>query len=229
MVQNCQIKDCFQNWFLGARFAESLYSVLLFVISLIFFKINLLLCWVSVAVVWASSGCGKQRLLSSCGVQASHHGGFSHCRAQAPGHKGFSSCDSWAPEHCSVIVAHGSVAPQNVGSSRTKDQTHVPCITGRILNHQITSEVQYIPSYKNKLVLIADRAANTYNKATVTSKNDWSDGGPVHPVCSSPYFKNVDLNLWHWFHSCFWLVRWFLWVSNAYDFFLVMPMLMVKL
>ena len=143
---------------------------------------------------------------------------------------GSSSRDSWAPEHCSVIVAHGSVAPQNVESSRTKDQIHVPCITGRILNHRTTWEVQYIPSYKNKLVLIADRAANTYNKATMTSENDQSDGGPVHPVCSSPYFKNVDLNLWHWFHSCFWLVRSFLWASNAYAFFffLVMPMLMVR-
>ena len=180
--------------------------------------------------VWASSSCGKQRLLSSRDVQASHCSGFSYCRARAPGRKGSSSCDVWALGRSSVTVAHGSVTPQNVGSSWTKDQTNVPCTTGRILNHRATWEVQYIPSYKNKLVLTADRAANTHNKATVTSENDWSDGGPVHPVCSSPYFRNVDLNLWHWFRSCFWLVRWFLWDSNAYDFFFkVMHMLMVNL
>ena len=38
--------------------------------------------------VWAFSSCGQQRLLSSCGVQASHYGGFSCCRAQALGRMG---------------------------------------------------------------------------------------------------------------------------------------------
>ena len=50
----------------------------------------------------------EQQLLSSCGAQASHCGGFSCCRAQALGHMGFSSyifralesrlnsCGSWA-------------------------------------------------------------------------------------------------------------------------------------
>ena len=33
---------------------------------------------------------------SSCGMQASHCGGFSCCRAQALGHVGFSNCDTWA-------------------------------------------------------------------------------------------------------------------------------------
>ena len=44
-------------------------------------------------------GCGNQGRLSSCGVQASHCGGFSCCRAWAPGHLGFSPCGSQALEH----------------------------------------------------------------------------------------------------------------------------------
>ena len=40
----------------------------------------------------------------------------------------------------SVVVEHGLVTPQHVGSSRTRDQTHVPCIGRRILNHCATRE-----------------------------------------------------------------------------------------
>ena len=36
--------------------------------------------------------CGKQGLLSSCGEQPSHCGGFSCCRAQTLEYMGFSSC-----------------------------------------------------------------------------------------------------------------------------------------
>ena len=35
---------------------------------------------------WCFSSCGEQGLLSTCGVQASHWGGFSYCRAQALEH-----------------------------------------------------------------------------------------------------------------------------------------------
>ena len=38
------------------------------------------------------SSYSKQGLLSNCGVQASHSGGFSCCRAESLGHVGFSSC-----------------------------------------------------------------------------------------------------------------------------------------
>ena len=60
------------------------------------------------------SGCGKQRVLSSCGEQASHCGGFSYCGAQALGTRtslvtaqGLSSCGSWALENRLSSVAHG--------------------------------------------------------------------------------------------------------------------------
>ena len=48
----------------------------------------------------------------------------------------------------SVVVAHGLscstglVAPRHVRSSRIRDQTHVPCVGRRILNHCTTREVQ---------------------------------------------------------------------------------------
>ena len=41
------------------------------------------------------SSCGQQRLISSCGVQASQCFGFSCCRALALEHM-LSSCDTWA-------------------------------------------------------------------------------------------------------------------------------------
>ena len=43
---------------------------------------------------WAFSSFGEQELLSSCGAQASHCGGFSCCRA-------------WPLGRASVVVAHG--------------------------------------------------------------------------------------------------------------------------
>ena len=43
----------------------------------------------------------------SCGMQASHCGGFSCCRAQSLGFVGFSSCGSWALEYWLVVVVHG--------------------------------------------------------------------------------------------------------------------------
>ena len=47
-------------------------------------KIYFCLCWVF-AVHWAFSSCGKQRLVSSYDVWASHHGGFLCCGAWALG------------------------------------------------------------------------------------------------------------------------------------------------
>ena len=43
--------------------------------------------------------CGEHRLLCSCGVWASHRGGFFCCRAWALEHLGFSSWGLWALEH----------------------------------------------------------------------------------------------------------------------------------
>ena len=80
----------------------------------------------------AFSSCSEQGLLSSCGVRASHCGGFSCCRAQALGHICFSSCSK------------GSVALLHVGSSQTRDWTCAPCIGKWTLNHWTTRDVYRI-------------------------------------------------------------------------------------
>ena len=56
---------------------------------------------------------------------------------------GFSCCRAWALEwEASAVVAHGlSFSVWPVGSSRTRDQTLVPCVGRQILNHWITREV----------------------------------------------------------------------------------------
>ena len=53
------------------------------------------------------SSCRKQGLLSSCGAQASHCGGFYCCRAQALGHAGFSCAVHGFWSTGSMVVAHG--------------------------------------------------------------------------------------------------------------------------
>ena len=55
----------------------------------------------------------------------------SFARAQALG--------AWA----SVVLVMGLVAPQHVGSSWTRDQTHVSCIGRQILIDYTTREVRY--------------------------------------------------------------------------------------
>ena len=60
-----------------------------------------------------------------CGAQASLCVSFSCSRAQAPG----------APAQASVVVARGLiVASQHVGSSWTRDRTHVSGMAGRFLS-----------------------------------------------------------------------------------------------
>ena len=68
----------------------------------------------------------------------SRHAGFRSCGAWALRCVGFSSCSTRAQ----WLWRTGFVAPQHVGSSWTRDRTHVPCIGRRILNHWATREVQ---------------------------------------------------------------------------------------
>ena len=92
--------------------------------NMAFFKKNIYfcLCWVF-AVHWAFSSCGKQRLVSSYDVWASHHGGFLCCGAWALG------CRlQW-------LWSMGLVALWHVESSWTWDWTLVPCIGRQILNN----------------------------------------------------------------------------------------------
>ena len=62
---------------------------------------------------------------------------------------GFSSCGTWAQQlwlpgsraQAQQLWHTGLVAPQHVGSSRTRAQTRVPCIGRQILSHCTTREV----------------------------------------------------------------------------------------
>ena len=81
-----------------------------------------------------------------CGAWASHCGGFSCCGAWALGWAGFSSCGTLAQQlwltgsrvQAQQLWRTRSVALQHVGSSRTRDQTRVPCIGRWILKHCAT-------------------------------------------------------------------------------------------
>jgi len=76
----------------------------------------------------AFSSCGKWGLLSRCGTRVSHCSGFSCCRIQVQGHVG-------------SVWNTGLVALRHMGSSRSRDQTCVPCIGRWIVNHWTTKEV----------------------------------------------------------------------------------------
>ena len=76
--------------------------------------------------VWTFSCCREQGLLSRCGARASKSSGFSCCRSQA----------QW-------LWHRGLVAPQHVGSSQTRAQTSVPCISGWILIHCATRKAPF--------------------------------------------------------------------------------------
>ena len=62
---------------------------------------------------------------------------------------GFSSCGTWAQQlwlvgsraQAQQLWCTGLAAPRHVGSSWTRDQTRVPCVSRRILNHCTTREV----------------------------------------------------------------------------------------
>ena len=106
----------------------------------------------------AFSSCGELGLLSSCPPQASHCGGVSCCGAQVLGTRasvvslvlglrdlecaGFSSCGSQGLERRLSLQLSGLVAPLQVESFWTRDQTQVPCIGRWILIHCTTRKVQ---------------------------------------------------------------------------------------
>ena len=83
-----------------------------------------------------------------CGAWAFHSGGFSCSWARALGCLGFSSsvhglssCGSQALEHrLNSWWRMDLVVPQHVGSSQSRDHTHVSCIGSRILYHWATNE-----------------------------------------------------------------------------------------
>ena len=78
----------------------------------------------------------QARRLSSCGT-----------RGSVVVARGLSGCGARAQQ----LWCTGSVAPQHVGSSRTRARTCVPCIGRRILNHCATRGVPSHITFKEKL------------------------------------------------------------------------------
>ena len=92
--------------------------------------------------VRAFSSFEEQRLLSDCGMRASHWGGFSCCRVQALGRVGLSSCGSPVLE-C-VLSGCGTWAslPCHVWHlPRPGIEPVSPCNGRQILNHWATREI----------------------------------------------------------------------------------------
>ena len=113
--------------------------------NILFIYLNLFIClhfffwlrWVFVAVH------GLSLVAASVGYSSLRCTGFSLWRllllwSMGSRRTGFSSCGVQAQE----LWHMGLVAPRHVGSSRTRAQTHVPCIGRYILNHCATREVQ---------------------------------------------------------------------------------------
>jgi len=94
------------------------------------------------------SSFGKWGLLSSRPAWAAHCSGFSCRGARALGCSGFSSCSVkaqqlWFPGHRAQAQhswVMGLVAPRHVGSSQTRDRTHVSSISRQVLYLWATRE-----------------------------------------------------------------------------------------
>ena len=78
--------------------------------------------------MWASSGCSLWGLLSSWGARVSHCGAFS-CGAGTRGRR-----------QAQQLRCTGSAALRHVGSSRSGDQIHAPCVGRQTLNQPTTGE-----------------------------------------------------------------------------------------
>ena len=81
-----------------------------------FFNLFIFVCAGSLLLQGPFSSSREQGSLSSCSAEVSHCGGFSCCRAWAPG------------TGTQLLWCTGLVAPQRVGSSQIRDQTHVSCL-----------------------------------------------------------------------------------------------------
>lgn len=125
--------DALTSDFCPANVEESMWgSFQLYVL-----KLCLFLDWAWPLLVRSFPRCGKPRLLSSGGAQASVA-----AASLAAQHR----LRAWAPAIARLLastaetafVAHRQIAPKHVKSSQTRDQTHVKYIVRKILNHWAT-------------------------------------------------------------------------------------------
>ena len=88
-----------------------------------------------------------------CGAWASHCGGFSLVAEH--GLQAYGLQQLWlvgSSAQAQWLWYTGLVAPWHVRSSQTRDQTHVPCVGRRILNHCATREV--LPTFLRKRIFL---------------------------------------------------------------------------
>ena len=93
------------------------------------------------------SSCSKWGLFSTCGAWALHCGGFSWCRARALGHVGSEVAVCSSRAQAQWLWYMDLVALQCVGSSQTRDQTHISCIGRWIFRHWATREAPDLPFF----------------------------------------------------------------------------------
>ena len=119
-----------------------------------FFKINLFILFIYFWLHWVFIAArGLSRVAASGGYSLLWCAGFSLwwlllLWSMGSRHAGFSSCGTWAQQlwltgsraQAQQLWRMGPAAPRHVGSSRTRAQTHVPCIGRRALNHCATRE-----------------------------------------------------------------------------------------
>ena len=91
--------------------------------------------------VWAFPSCSEWGLLSSCGVQASHCGGFSCCRAWAPGSRASVVAARGLLSVGSVAVVHRLSCSSVCGIFHDWGWKLCPLLGRLIPNHWSTSEV----------------------------------------------------------------------------------------
>ena len=116
------------------EFRDAILQNYLFIYLKLFIHLFLALVGLC-SCVQAFSSCSEQGLLSSCGAQVSHCGGFSCFGARLLGSGAFRSCSTrayqlWARGLQSVestVVAHGLSCATHMETSQTTDRTCVPC------------------------------------------------------------------------------------------------------
>ena len=137
-----RLKLSHSSLMLCSFFLQSFFFINLFYIFIYFW-----LHWVFIAA------CGLSLVVASRGYSLLQCAGFSLwwlllLQSMGSRHAGFSSCGMWAQQlwltgsraQAQQLWRTGLVAPQHVGSSRTRVRTRVPCIGRQILNHCATRE-----------------------------------------------------------------------------------------
>ena len=122
-------------FFIFIYFLQHYYFLNLFIYLFIFGCIGSSLLCTGFLQLWQAGATLR------CSVRASHCSGFSCCGAWALGAQAQQLWLAGSRAQAQQLWGTSLVAPQDIGSSRTRAQTHVPCIGRRILNHCATREV----------------------------------------------------------------------------------------